>query len=59
MSEDDCRVLRSRRLVSKPPEKEEVIRRTEADRPFRNMTNGRNQIIVYRPKNDCYSPMFV
>ncbi|XP_068098684.1 sterol O-acyltransferase 1 [Hyperolius riggenbachi] len=43
MSEDDCRVLRSRRLVSKPlvtPEKEEAMRRTEVDRPFRSMSNG-------------------
>ncbi|KAM4021892.1 sterol O-acyltransferase 1 isoform 1-T1 [Anomaloglossus baeobatrachus] len=42
MSEEDRRVLRSRRLVSKPlvtPEKDDVIR-SDSDRPLRTMTNG-------------------
>ncbi|XP_075038409.1 sterol O-acyltransferase 1 isoform X1 [Mixophyes fleayi] len=41
MSEE--RVLRSRRLVSKPlmtPENEDVIRRAEGDRPLRAVSNG-------------------
>lgn len=43
MSEEDHRVLRSRRLVSKPlvtPEKDDVIRRSDGDRPLRSMSNG-------------------
>ncbi|XP_069823835.1 sterol O-acyltransferase 1 isoform X1 [Dendropsophus ebraccatus] len=43
MSEDDGRVLRSRRLVSKPlvtAEKDDVIRRTDGERHLRTMSNG-------------------
>ncbi|XP_066453489.1 sterol O-acyltransferase 1 [Eleutherodactylus coqui] len=43
MSEEDYRVLRSRRLVSKPlltPDKDDVLRRSDGDRASRTMSNG-------------------
>ncbi|CAJ0922155.1 unnamed protein product [Ranitomeya imitator] len=50
MSEEDHRVLRSRRLISKPlvtPEKEDVIRRSDGDRPLRSMTNVFVPLLVF------------
>ncbi|XP_044156649.1 sterol O-acyltransferase 1 isoform X1 [Bufo gargarizans] len=43
MSEEDCRVLRSRRLVSKPlvtTERDEGLRRSDGDRSLRTTSNG-------------------